>query len=202
MREGMRSELRRLIERLHITTLYVTHDQIEALSMAHRIAVMAQGKIAQEAAPKEIYMAPMTRFVASFVGKVNFLEAHAAGRLPAANGWLLRAKVGVIAYMGPADLRDGERVIAAIRPEAILVRRSDTATGSCCDNTLSGRIASSTFYGEHIEYQVDVGGEMLNARSDGYAELDPGDAVSVNLPANRIVVFSADAGEGSREGGE
>jgi iron(III) transport system ATP-binding protein len=199
MREGMRVELRRLIERLHITTIYVTHDQIEALTMSDRVAVMAGGKIVQEATPRQIYTAPATRFVASFVGKVNFLDALVIGKTQDEDGWLLSTKAGNLFCGRSMELREGERVHAAIRPESIAVHESAAAARARSSNVLSGTIASSAFYGEYIEYQIEVGREILQARSDGYIELEAGDAVYLTVPASRIVVFRIEDDEDKGE---
>src|ERR687885_785728 len=88
LREHMRTEVRELQRALGITTLYVTHDQAEALSMSNRIAVMERGRIMQEGTPREIYQRPATRFVADFVGNANFLEATVLGRNELGGMWL------------------------------------------------------------------------------------------------------------------
>ena len=116
IRLWLRGEIRKIQQDLGITTLYVTHDQEEALSIADRIAVMAAGRIEQVGRPKEIYAAPRTQFVADFIGIANFLACRvvsAADGLVDWEGLTLRV---------PADgLRDGDRVMVSVRPEKLAI---------------------------------------------------------------------------------
>jgi putative spermidine/putrescine transport system ATP-binding protein len=110
LRERMRDELLSLQRRVGITMVFVTHDQAEALVLAHRIAVMREGNLEQIAAPDEIYTRPATRFVAAFVGTMNLLEAKvSAGQIAA----------GPFRFPAPPDLKDGGAVTLAIRPEDV-----------------------------------------------------------------------------------
>src|SRR5262249_1949155 len=120
LREEMRVELRQLVKRLNITTLYVTHDQVEALSMSDRVAVMANGQIVQEGPPRAIYTHPRQAFVANFVGRINFLEARvlASGDSRVV---MLETCVGELRCAAPDDLGEATRVLAAVRPESIRV---------------------------------------------------------------------------------
>jgi putative spermidine/putrescine transport system ATP-binding protein len=114
LREEMQVELRLLQQRLGITTIVVTHDQREAMTMADRIIVMSQGKVEQAGTPQEIYQWPATGFVAGFIGRANFMDGVAdAGRIV----------VGGVALSlpGPAQFRDGYPVQLACRPEAIRI---------------------------------------------------------------------------------
>src|SRR5215212_4179780 len=124
LRERMRSEVRELQRRLKITTLYVTHDQIEALSMSNRIAVMSNGKVVQEGTPREIYQRPATQFVADFVGSTNFMEGEA---LEGAVGGAMRLQtpVGQVVAVCPEGVRAGEKVTLSIRPENIRVHTAE-----------------------------------------------------------------------------
>jgi iron(III) transport system ATP-binding protein len=189
LREGMRFELRRLIKRLNITTLFVTHDQIEALSMSDRVAVMFDGRIVQEGTPRQIYLQPENRFVANFVGKVNLFEARVAGRAPGRNGGLLSCNLGELVCGDLAEFGDGDRVLAAIRPEAIVLEKATDSPADHGNSVVSGRIEACFFYGDHIECQVNVCDEIVNVRSDAYTELAIGERVSLIMPRNRIVLF-------------
>lgn len=194
LREGMRFELRRLVKRLNITTLFVTHDQIEALSMSDRVAVMFDGRIVQEGTPRQIYLAPENRFVANFVGKVNLIEAWVAGKVPRGNGWLLQSNVGELICGDSTDFGNGDRVLAAIRPEAIVVKKSTDSPTDHSNSVVSGRVESCFFHGDHIECQVNVSDEIMNVRSDAYTELEIGEWVSLVIPRNRIVLFRVPEG--------
>ena len=201
LREDMRLELRRLINRLNITTLFVTHDQIEALSMSDRVAVMLDGRIVQEGTPRQIYLAPENHFVANFVGKVNLIEAWIAGKPPGGDGGLLHSKVGALLCGDIANFSNGDPVLAAIRPEAIILKRHTDSLTDHADSVLSGRVESFYFYGDHIECQVNVSDEIVNVRSDAYTELEIGERVSLILPRSRIGLFRVAAGK-DKTGGE
>ena len=200
LREGMRFELRRLIKRLNITTLFVTHDQIEALSMSDRVAVMFDGRIVQEGTPRQIYLQPENRFVANFVGKVNLFEARVAGRASRGNGGLLKSNVGELLCGDLAEFGDGDRVLAAIRPEAIVLEKATDSPADHGNSVVSGRVEASFFYGDHIECQVSVSDEIVNVRSDAYTELAIGERVSLIIPRNRIVLFRASEGKNQPRG--
>src|SRR5919199_1557974 len=143
LREQMRGELRDLQRRLGITTLYVTHDQVEALSMSNRIAVMATGKIVQEGSPREIYQRPTTRFVADFVGSANFLEAEVVGR-GEVGGMRLRTPAGPLQAVCPGGVQAGEQVSLSIRPENIRLHSTEPAA----TNVLPGVVEQLMFLGE------------------------------------------------------
>lgn len=200
LREGMRLELRRLIKRLNITTLFVTHDQIEALSMSDRVAVMCNGRIVQEGTPRQIYLEPENHFVANFVGKVNLIEASVAGRSPRGDGCLLKSKVGDLIGGDSDSFKPGDRVVAVIRPEAIILEKFSENSAKSDHPPLSGRVESCVFYGDHIECQVDVGDETVNVRSTAYTAIDVGDRVALVIPRDRIVLFRA--GEGMQQIGD
>jgi spermidine/putrescine ABC transporter ATP-binding subunit len=152
MREYMQLELRRIQQHLGLTVLYVTHDQTEAMTMSDRIAVMSGGRIEQLDSPEVIYNAPRTRFVANFVGKVNFVDGAVRGSdgrfgaIETRRGVLVRA---------PIQQPAGSRITLAIRPEHVTIRRSGTATDGW--NALAGRIRTQTFCGNVRHYSVQVG---------------------------------------------
>jgi putative spermidine/putrescine transport system ATP-binding protein len=131
LRERLRSELDRLLRTLGITTIYVTHDQAEAMALGDRIVVMRNGAIAQIGSPREIYFSPQSRFVAEFVGAANILEANIeSGELKLPGG---RIRVGDVAPAGP--------VTAMVRPEAIGIVSPERAA-------LCGRVESVSFVGD------------------------------------------------------
>src|SRR5262245_8667781 len=111
LRERMRFELKRLQRELRITTVYVTHDQSEALALSHSIAVMNEGRIQQIATPREIYEKPRTQFVADFVGTTNFLDGDVLGRGDAADRHRVRCELGDLEVLSGDALREGDRVV-------------------------------------------------------------------------------------------
>ena len=153
LREEMRFEIRRLHEEFGITTIYVTHDQGEAMVASDRIAVMNKGKIIQVGAPQEIFEEPMTRFVAEFIGKTNIL----AGRLEGGNKVRLAAGPSV-AVSPPADLSGGETFVC-IRPHnLVLVGDESEARGLVGRgyNLFTGTIQRRIYFGDAIDYLIGL----------------------------------------------
>jgi iron(III) transport system ATP-binding protein len=155
LRVQMRSEIRDLQRRLGITTVYVTHDQEEAMAVSDRIAVMNQGSVVQVGTAEDLYHRPASPFVAQFVGRVNLL----GGRVVEIAGDTVRiATLGsVIAAKAPPErVAPGDAVQLVLRPEAIEVERDGATTG-----TLQATVVSRTFLGEKIEYLLRCGDATL-----------------------------------------
>jgi len=152
LREHMQVELRRIQQRLGLTTIYVTHDQTEAMTMSDRIAVMNRGKIEQLDSPENIYSRPSTRFVASFVGKVNFL----GGVVRQVDPELAEIETpgGTIVVEGPCP-PSGSRITVAIRPECLALQSPRAGVNGC--NALDGRIVGQTFCGNVRQFEVQLG---------------------------------------------
>jgi spermidine/putrescine ABC transporter ATP-binding subunit len=157
LREEMRAELREILREVGITTVFVTHDQTEALSLSDRIAVMNQGRIEQLGPPRAIYERPATRFVADFIGGSSRLR----GRVTAPDRVDLGAGVSVVARLGRL-LEVGEAVELGIRPERVAVAPSGAAAASTGGNQLVGRITRLTYLGAQTEVTVEIaGGQSL-----------------------------------------
>src|SRR3989441_605246 len=155
LRVQMRREIRDLQRRLGITTVYVTHDQEEAMAVSDRIAVMNQGSVMQIGTAEDLYHRPASSFVAQFVGRVNLL----AGRVVEIAGDTARiaALGGIIAAKAvPAGIAPGDAVQLALRPEAVEVVRDGPAKG-----LLSATVVSRAFLGEKIEYVLRCGDATL-----------------------------------------
>ena len=188
LREAMRAELKLIQRRAGLPILYVTHDQVEALSMSDRIAVMNAGRIHHLAAPEEIYDRPRTRFVLDFVGAVNYLPCTVAGReagrlhleVPG-GGW------DVPAPQGP--LPDGGALVVAVRPEDLEL------VAPAPEGVPQARVTLRAFVGEGFEYRLDLQGHDLRARTDKTVQLAE-DAV-VGLRARRGALLPAAAGPDS-----
>ncbi len=162
LREQMRTEIRRIQQALHITSVYVTHDQVEAMTLSDHIVVMNQGAIEQSGTPEQIYRHPRSRFVANFIGRANFipaavLEAGDAGTVVECLGQSVR-----LAGLGglPGRPAPGERVTAVLRPQ--MLRLADG------QGRIGGRVRRASYLGDAVEYEVEVGGLMLTV-----AETDP-----------------------------
>ena len=184
VRVQLREEIRRLQTQLGITTLYVTHDQEEALSISDRVAVLSQGQIEQIGAPAEIYNAPGTPFVAEFIGTMNRLEATVSdeGRVQV-NGTVLPVTEA-------RGLPRGERVLVLVRPEILELQRADGAASAA----LVGDVVAHIFLGAITRVKVDAGEYELSADLPGHkaAELPVGSRVAASFPADggRVLALS------------
>jgi putative spermidine/putrescine transport system ATP-binding protein len=154
IRLRLRGELRRIQQDLGITTVYVTHDQEEALSIADRIAVMADGRIEQVGSPEEIYRAPRTEFVADFIGIANLLACRVVSAAEGLVDW-----EGTTLRVPPHGLADGARVTVSVRPEQLTI--ADPAAGDAGVNRLEGVVDVSTFLGSIVRVEVSVAGRTL-----------------------------------------
>ncbi len=157
LRAQMRLELKALRRKVRMTGVFVTHDQVEALSLADRVAIMRDGRIEQLGTPTEVYRRPATRFVRDFLGKVVNLHGVVQGR--AASGTLAVRLDGagertVLANGGATGLDAGTRVEVSIRPEHVRINPGD---GDGETNTLSGVIDDLLFTGSSFETRIHVG---------------------------------------------
>jgi putative spermidine/putrescine transport system ATP-binding protein len=189
VRVQLREEIRRLQTQLGITTLYVTHDQEEALSVSDRVAVLSRGRIEQIGSPAEIYNAPGTPFVAEFIGTMNRLEATVA-----ASGEV-RVGESILAVGGAEGLPQGERVLVLVRPETMTLERANGAEAS---GALLGEVVAHIFLGAITRVKVDAGGRELSADLPGprAAELPVGTRVAAGFEADaaRVLALSEEPG--------
>ncbi len=183
LRDRMRSEIRDLQRRLGITTLYVTHDQIEALAMSDRIGVMWQGRIVQEGAPRDVYHRPATRFVADFLGSSNFMDATVVRF--GASETILRTPIGELRAEVPAGVGVGDAVVVFVRPENVRLHVDVTDRA----NTFRGTVELVTFLGEFIECRVRVGSQLLFARIHSGRRVAVGDQVRAELAHDALTVM-------------
>jgi len=185
IRISLREEIRRIQQELGITTIFVTHDQEEALSISDRIVVMHQGVADQVGTPFDIYNHPTTRFVAEFVGTLNLVDADV---VEAANGRVRLGEVPV-ALNRPLSARAGERISLALRPETVALGR-----GEGRDVVLAGRIAEVHFLGSVIRIRVAVGGQVLSLDTFNQPDRPPpavGEPVEVSVSERDLLVLAA-----------
>lgn len=149
LRDDMRNEIRDIQRRLGITTIFVTHDQEEALTMSDRIVVMNAGRIEQIGSPQDLYERPATPFVANFVGRTNRLKGAISGG---------RATCGSLSFA--VDGPDRSQALILVRPHRICLE-THPGEPSANQNTLAGRIVRATFAGVERQYEVDVDGTIL-----------------------------------------
>jgi iron(III) transport system ATP-binding protein len=186
LREKMRFELKRLQRELKITTVYVTHDQSEALALSHQIAVMSEGRIQQIGSPRDIYERPVNQFVADFVGNTNFIEGTVLGREPAQSGFYrMRTEIGDITVTAGDELRSDERVVLSVRPEDVELAEARPAG----DNVWEGRVDQKVFLGEAVDFQVQVGTRTLLSRRHPTLRTPIGHAIFVQLNPEKCVAL-------------
>jgi iron(III) transport system ATP-binding protein len=160
LREQMRTEIRRIQQRLGITSVYVTHDQVEAMTLSDKVVVMNEGRIEQAGPPAEVYRRPATRFVADFIGRANFVPATVRDRR---NGTVTVDALGAtLAVPAPdAAVAVGQGVTLVVRPEMVAV---DAPAPHA-----TGLVRRSAFLGNAVEYDLEIAGQLLTV-----ADHDPG----------------------------
>jgi len=184
IRVQVRAEIRKLQKDLGITTVYVTHDQEEALSLSDRVAVIRDGRVLQVAPPKELYERPVGRFVADFVGTNNFLSGTcreiAAGRVAA------ETAIGTVRGSATSRVGPGDRCVLAVRPENI-------ALGPGPENTFEGRVVLAAYLGSTLRYDVEMRAGVVLKVDVGdpwhHEVLPAGAAVCVTFPASAALTL-------------
>ncbi len=185
LREEMRTELKRLQRQLGLTTVYVTHDQAEALELSDTIAVMQAGRVVQMGPPRDIYLRPRNRFVASFVGATNLLDAAAPEAVAAgAIGPATLSSGQVLQATYPEAARPGTRIALSIRPEALF-------PGPAPDgwNRLEATVETAGFLGNLNRYKTRLGNTQLHLSTSPETLLEPGCPVTLHVsPANTLAL--------------
>ena len=183
LRERMRFELKRLQQELDLTTVYVTHDQSEALALSHQIAVMNEGRIVQVGTPRDIYERPANRFVADFVGTTNFIEATVAAGVNGTEHYRMQTALGELIARSAAPLATGDRALLSVRPEDVELSESRPADVNVCEGTVRARV----FLGEYLDFQVSVGERVLFARAHPSVTTGVGERTYVHVPPDKCV---------------
>src|SRR5215475_691544 len=167
LRAEMRLEIKSLVKTLRVTTLYVTHDQTEALTMSDRVAVMKEGVFIEEASPKEIYLRPHSAFTSTFLGETNLLAGKAVELSSRDGMWRVETLQGSLLCPAGSPTQADKRVWVACRPEGVILRVDDPGG----DNVLTGRIAAAIFAGDQMTYSIDLGDQVLPAKSTPFTSL-------------------------------
>ncbi|MEJ8835810.1 ABC transporter ATP-binding protein [Ramlibacter sp. AN1133] len=174
LREEMRFEIRRLHDKYRYTTVYVTHDQAEAMTTADLIVVMNQGVIEQAGTPEEIYQRPRTEFVARFIGGTNLLR----GRWDGADG--VACGNGLVLRCGSGEFQTGESAAVSVRHHDVRLSRGKPETET---NTVQGTVARQIYLGSHRDYLVSLpDGETVRAVAPAGLSIPPGESVWLHLP--------------------
>jgi len=187
LRLQMRHELRRLVKQTGTTSVYVTHDQKEALSMADRLAVINLGRVEQIGTPQEVYERPGNRFIADFVGEANFIEGEVTrgGEMVE-----LRTPAGTVRASGTAGVLVGDRAACCVRPEWAALREAGAEGVNCLPATVTGE----TYLGEVRQYDVELADGTawrVTALGAGATQHPSGSKVSVCFEPARVCVLTA-----------
>lgn len=193
LRAQMRIEIRQVQQKLGITSIFVTHDQDEAMSISDRIVVMRNAKIEQVGSPSEIYLRPKSVFVADFVGRSNFLQVSNVKK--SSNGLALVTLNGKEIEVGASqDAIDSNSTHLLVRPESIKVEKSELSLAA--DDLTHGKVTQVVFYGEHVEYTISThSGELIAVVSNPiYDEIVPvGSMAKYSFEQGRAWLVSAEA---------
>ncbi len=183
LRERARTWLKHLQGELGLTTLFVTHDQDEALSLSDRIVVMSEGSVLQLGAPEDLYRRPTTQFVAEFLGHCNILAARAVTATSSGTTDLVLLANGQPITVSGEDLAAGDEVHLAVRPEAVELAERESAAG---ENAYRAELRTVSFLGDHYLYELDIGGLALTVTD---ARSFSGPAVAVRIPPSACAVL-------------
>ena len=180
LRERLRIEIRELQRRLGITSIYVTHDQAEALVISDRIVVMNKGRIEQIGDPLMVYRQPATSFSAEFIGQANVLEATVVAVTP--EGSQLDTPIGRLVSSSGPDL-DRRTVLISWRPEDMVPFTPELP------NRIEATVTRTIFMGNLTDVTVDVNGTDIRVERPGFADWQVGDAISLGLASDRIQIL-------------
>jgi iron(III) transport system ATP-binding protein len=178
LREQMRVELKKITKAVGVTTLYVTHDQAEALSLGDKVCVMYNGEILQIAPPHEVYARPSSLFVAQFVGEMNFIKGHVTGPSQ------VECALGTLTIAVPSGISVASSVTLAIRPEHVRLNSLDGSAERLC-----GAITSKNYLGDAQILEINVNGVSLLVKLPGDSEFSIGQKAEVTIPPDRWRIY-------------
>jgi iron(III) transport system ATP-binding protein len=197
LRDAMRTELKRLQREFNLTTVYVTHDQSEALALSHEIAVMNDGFIVQIGTPREIYEQPANQFVADFVGQTNFVDGTVTA-VESADRCRVHTAIGELKVHAADSVSRDTPVVVSVRPEDLELSERDIAPAAD-ENVIRATVHAKDFLGEYLDFQVKVGDVVLQARAHPSLRTPTGEPIFVRMRAEKCVAIRTDAA--SRRGG-
>ena len=199
LRDIVRVEVREIQRSLGITTIYVTHDQVEALSISDKVVVLRTGKIMAVGTPREIYTRPPNEFVASFVGRANLLKGTITsipGMPTARTGEslaIVETKFGKVRchLHGVVEVKEGDEALVTIKPENVLVSAAGEHGQEA--NTFSGSVEFTSYLGAFTEVIVSIEGETIRImKNSEYAAFEGGQVVSVTFPEHYCSLIRLD----------
>jgi putative spermidine/putrescine transport system ATP-binding protein/putrescine transport system ATP-binding protein len=191
LRQALQVELRSILKRVECSTIIVTHDQEEAMSLSDRLLVMNAGRIEQEGTPAEIYSRPQTRFVADFIGQSNWFSGQLKEQA-GSNRWLYNAR-GLPGIIVEADGRPDDKARLGIRPEHLRISQPSSAgQGAALANAFAGTVTNVAFLGPDIEYSIEVAdGVQLLAieKNDNRGLKAVGNPVMLSFEASDVILL-------------
>jgi iron(III) transport system ATP-binding protein len=187
LRHHLRFELKRLQRELKITTVYVTHDQSEALALSHEIAVMNEGRIQQIGTPRQIYERPVNSFVADFVGSTNFLDGSVLGP-DGDDRYRVRTAIGDLSVLATESFKADDKVLISVRPEDVELTE---ARPQAATNVREGIVDQKVFLGEVLDFQVKLGDRILLSRQHPSLRTPIGNPIFIQLDPEKCVALRA-----------
>jgi iron(III) transport system ATP-binding protein len=188
LRDRMRTELKRLQRELNLTTIYVTHDQSEALALSHEIAVMNDGSIRQIGTPRQIYETPNSQFVADFVGTTNFFGGTVTA-LESGGRCVVSSPMGEIKAHAADGVAKNSTVIVSVRPEDVELSEQAPAAAAEGETIIRATVHHKDFLGEYLDFQVKVGDVVLQSRAHPSLRTPTGDPIYVRMKADKCVAI-------------
>ena len=192
LREQMRTELKRIQGEWGVTTIYVTHDQGEAMSLSDRVAVLNQGRIVQIGPPDEIYDLPRSEFVANFIGRTNLFRGRLQDGVPAGGSAIVTSEIGPMRCRFAGMSEAGRDITFVVRPENVIMSRgkTDDTAAPAGENCVKGLVSSRVYLGDVAEYAIDIDGmRKVIARAHPAIGIGPGERVTVQFPAERTIAI-------------
>jgi len=196
LREQMRFEIKALQRRVNITTIYVTHDQAEALAISDQIAVMHGGKLIEVGEPHQLYAKPTRKFTATFLGLTNLIDGKVTEVGHDSNLSRLETHFGTMGFLPAVPMEIGSRVVISIRPENVSVHKEKPASA---ENVVEGTVNEAIFMGEAYHCQVAVGNELIRVHTHPMNAVPLGEKVYLTLDPESCNGLPAEDTEGMDE---
>jgi iron(III) transport system ATP-binding protein len=196
LRVQMRSEIKALQRRTNITTIFVTHDQAEALAISDQIAVMHGGKLIEVGAPHQLYARPTRRFTATFLGLTNLIDGRIVELHGDAQPGKIQTKKGLLSFIPAPGLKQDQAAVVSIRPENIPLFKDRPQLS---ENVLEGKVTEAIFMGDAYQCKVAVGDDILAVHTHPFNSVSPGEKVYLQLDPASCNGLPADDREGIDE---
>ena len=193
LRVQMRSEIKALQRRTSITTIFVTHDQSEALAISDQIAVMHGGLLIEVGSPHQLYTRPKRRFTATFLGLTNLIEGRVLEVDGDARPGKMETNKGILSFIPSTQLKKDQRAVISIRPENIPLYKEKPREA---ENVLEGTVTEAIFMGDTFQCKVAVGDDLIAVHTHPFNSVNPGDKVYLHLDPGSCNGLPADDRQG------